>query len=142
MKAFFALVALAAGAAAQTASFLIPQPGATIAPGSTVTVQVHQDESTSDDVQLGIAIGLATCFSGTCANYDPAQDGMGTILYSGPFNPQFNSSDPEAGLQESFTLTFPGSTGPSVLSIAQMQAVGVNKIPTFNVVDVVIEMSD
>ncbi|EMD34595.1 hypothetical protein CERSUDRAFT_116762 [Gelatoporia subvermispora B] len=142
MKAFFVLAALAIGATAQTASFLIPQPNATIAPGSTVTIQIHQDESLSDDVQLGIAIGLATCFSGSCANYDPSQDGMGTILYNGPFNPQHDPSDPEAGLQERFNLTFPGSTGPSVLSVVQMQAVGAVKVPTFNVADVVIKIAN
>ncbi|OCH84972.1 hypothetical protein OBBRIDRAFT_740670 [Obba rivulosa] len=114
MKAFLVLATFVVGSIAQTASILVPAAGNAVAYGTTIDVQIHQDESSSDDVQLGTALRFRICPDGTCDGLEPATDGMSSFLYDGPFSPQFHDSDPEAGLQETFTTTFPDATGPSV----------------------------
>ncbi|OCH94587.1 hypothetical protein OBBRIDRAFT_722450 [Obba rivulosa] len=123
MLSILALASLIGYALAQQAIFLLPEPGTSIAPGATVEVELHQADTTSSLAELGIAIGLMVCPSDGCAYWDPANDGIGQILYNGPFNPQWNPD----GYTQSFNLTFPNVTGPSILSLTQMQGLGVSE---------------
>lgn len=94
------------------------------------TSNVRQD-SNSSWKNIAIVIALLNCheYSSTCLG--PAEE-LGTILYSGPFNPQFTTEPGTAELppHENFTLTVPSDfeTGQSQLGVALFDLVGVRTI--------------
>ncbi|KAI0360251.1 hypothetical protein OH77DRAFT_1393630 [Trametes cingulata] len=141
MKSIIVLAALALSALAQQAQIVSPAAGSTIAAGSEVTIEVHQDGAATDDVQVAIILGIRNCPSGDCNGFDPSEDGMGTLLYSGLFNPQHSPTEPQKGLFQDFTVQVPDSmSGSTLLSLAHLQAVGAVKIPIFNVSSIVVNV--
>lgn len=70
-------------------------------------------------------MALTPCFD-VCD--DPSQWGPGTVLYNGAFNPQFNSSQPQKGSFQDFSLTVPQGwpTGESVLQVGHLFKIGVS----------------
>ncbi|KAI0360252.1 hypothetical protein OH77DRAFT_1418123 [Trametes cingulata] len=140
MKSILVLAALALSALAQQAQIVSPAAGSTIAAGSEVTIEVHQDESATDDVQVAIILGISGC-SSNCDDFDPSESGMGTILFGGVFDPQRDPSQPQKGLFQDFTFQVPDFlSGSAVLTLAHLQAVGAVKIPTFSTSSVVINV--
>ncbi len=57
----------------------------------------------------------------------PPADDLGTILFNGPFNPQFENLPPLFVQHENYTVTVPASlpTGPAQLSVFHVALVGV-----------------
>ncbi|PSS34124.1 hypothetical protein PHLCEN_2v1834 [Hermanssonia centrifuga] len=95
MKSFFVLASLAAFAFAQRLSILEPTAEESITGGSPFTVELQQAW------------------------------GLGTVLYNGPFNPQYNSSAPQKGLFQDFTLTMPDFVNGGVaLQVSHLLNVG------------------
>ncbi|KAM5541853.1 hypothetical protein V8D89_004582 [Ganoderma adspersum] len=129
MKTFLVIISLAASAFAQLASIVSPTNGSTITAGSQLTVDVHQDGAATDDVQIAIVLGLASCLNTPCTEVVPGQDGVGTILLKSLFDPQRDPSLPQEGLHQNFTMVVPENvlTGPSILSLTHLQMVGANK---------------
>lgn len=75
-------------------------------------------------------ISLQTCVGiappGTCDGFD-ASERLGTTLYNGPFNPQFQSAPPGAPPHQNFTVFVPPTlpAGPAVLTLTHLSLVGV-----------------
>ena len=72
-----------------------------------------------------MTIAATPCYD-VCS--DPSQWGSGTVLYNGAFNPQYNSSAPQKGLYQDFSLTLPQGwpAGESVLQVAHLFKLGVS----------------
>ncbi|KAI0674701.1 hypothetical protein C8Q78DRAFT_613235 [Trametes maxima] len=140
MKSLLLAASLALTALAQQATIVSPAPGSTITPGSEITIEVHQDGAATDDVQVAIILGFRSCPGGTCDGFDPAEDGVGTIVYSGAFNPQHDPNQPQKGLFQDFKFQVPtdSTQGASTFSLAHLQAVGAVKVPEFNVNNIVV----
>ena len=60
----------------------------------------------------------------------PPADALGTILFNGPFNPQFENLPPLFVQHENYTVTVPASlpTGPAQLSVFHVALVGVSGV--------------
>ncbi|KAJ4477274.1 hypothetical protein J3R30DRAFT_3703539 [Lentinula aciculospora] len=163
MRFFFSLLSLFAlfttAVQAQNAYIYTPADMTEVSAGSTFNVTISQPASIvgllvqfkvtdcpSDALQdsnsswknIAIVIALLNCheYGSTCLG--PAEE-LGTILYSGAFNPQFTTDPGTAGLppHENFTLTIPSDfeTGQSQLGVALFDLVGALLFPnlqTFN----------
>ncbi|KAJ4500831.1 hypothetical protein C8R41DRAFT_862942 [Lentinula lateritia] len=128
---------------AQNAYIYTPTDMTEVSAGSSFNVTIAQGDSNSSWKNIAIVIALLNCheYSSTCLG--PAEE-LGTILYSGPFNPQFTTEPGTAELppHENFTLTVPSDfeTGQSQLGVALFDLVGALLFPylqTFNTTIVV-----
>ena len=74
--------------------------------------------------QKSVTIAVTACYD-VCDQ--PDQWGPGTILYTGDFNPQYNTSAPQKGLYQDFRVQLPQGwpTGESVLAVAHQFTLGV-----------------
>ncbi|KAJ7784969.1 hypothetical protein DFH07DRAFT_763586 [Mycena maculata] len=133
-------VALATAAVAQTISIQAPVDGTTVQAGSSITVEVIQHSSSSDLIQVALAIGLGI------PNIAPAIGG--DILYNGPFNPQLQNTGiptgqgPPTAFLQNFTVTIPTSTpaGLMGLNVAHFDLVGADKTPSTETVNVTLNV--
>ncbi|KAF8844284.1 hypothetical protein BDN67DRAFT_978188 [Paxillus ammoniavirescens] len=114
-------------ALAQGITIVSPAPGSTVTSGSSITVQVGTDIFIENLETIGIAIGLQSCPNGSgCSTAD---QGIGTILYMGLFDPLLG---PEYnGLYQDFTVTIPSSTpvGQANLAVADFYLVALSQVP-------------
>ncbi|KAJ6532058.1 hypothetical protein B0H19DRAFT_1189847 [Mycena capillaripes] len=132
--------ALATTASAQTISIQVPVDGTTVHAGSSITVEVIQHSSSTDLVQVALAIGLGI------PNSAPAIGGG--ILYNGPFNPQVQNTGiptgqgPPTAILQNFTVTIPANTptGPMTLNVAHFDLIGAVKIPNTETVSVTLNV--
>ncbi|KAJ7894975.1 hypothetical protein B0H14DRAFT_2682387 [Mycena olivaceomarginata] len=132
--------ALATTAFAQSISIQAPADGTTFRAGSSITVEVIQHSTSSDLVQVALAIGLGI------PNLAPAIGD--SILYNGPFNPQIQNTGiptgqgPPTAFLQNFTLTIPASTpaGPMSLNVAHFDLVGAEKTPSTETVSVTLNV--
>ncbi|KAJ7734470.1 hypothetical protein B0H16DRAFT_1577907 [Mycena metata] len=118
--------ALMVTALAQTISIQAPVDGATVRAGSSITVEIVQHSSSSDLVQVGLAIGLGSL--------DSAPGIGGNILYNEPFN---------VGLGvHNITVTIPATTptGLMGLNVAHFDLIGAIKIPNIEIVNVTLNV--
>ncbi|EKM56237.1 uncharacterized protein PHACADRAFT_253253 [Phanerochaete carnosa HHB-10118-sp] len=116
MKAFFVLASLAACALAQRLHIQEPTAGQTVSGSGTIIVELEQDQSLGPLVQTSVLIAMNNCFD-VCS--EPDQWGPATVLYNGPFNPQFNSSAPEKGHYQDFAIQLPGfQSGGAIIQVA------------------------
>lgn len=80
--------------------------------------------SLSPSKEMGVAIGLSSCASSPCRDADEV---LGTILYNGPFKPEYH----ESGLPpyENFTVTVPASAtlGKNQINVAHAALIGVSR---------------
>ena len=93
-----------------------------------LTFVSDEQESTSDEVQVAIVLGLAFCPNSSCEGIDPSSTGVGTILYNGPFNPQDLPSMPALGLHQNFTVGISpfANAGPMLLTLTHLELTGVS----------------
>ncbi|KAF8844282.1 hypothetical protein BDN67DRAFT_978187 [Paxillus ammoniavirescens] len=114
-------------ALAQGITIVSPVPGSTVTSGSSITIRVGTNIFIENLETIGIAIGLQSCPNGSgCSTAD---QGIGTILYTGPFNPLLG---PEYyGPYQDFTVTIPSSTpaGQANLAAADFYLVGASQVP-------------
>jgi hypothetical protein len=72
--------------------------------------------------EIAVAIGVYPCNNGHCL---PAESTLGTVLYNGPFKPEYHEL---SGLPyENFTVTVPAdlAKGSAVIGVAHAALVGV-----------------
>ncbi|KAJ5514393.1 hypothetical protein N7463_003945 [Penicillium fimorum] len=121
MKSFFSIIIFFAVAIAQRAAIGLPTEGQKINSGKEVVVQVQRPNSLSPSKEMGVAIGLSSCKSSPCRDADEV---LGTILYNGPFNPQYH--EPSLPPYENFTVTVPDSAilGKSQVNVAHAALIG------------------
>ncbi|THU90307.1 hypothetical protein K435DRAFT_676271, partial [Dendrothele bispora CBS 962.96] len=76
------------GVVGQPAFIESPTAGSTLQAGSNVIIRVEQPNSITRRVQVAIVLRFVSCPDNpqSCL---PPDAGMGTVLYDGPFNPQF-----------------------------------------------------
>ncbi|KAH7882554.1 hypothetical protein F5I97DRAFT_1816604 [Phlebopus sp. FC_14] len=101
-----------------------PASGTTVTPGSNITVQVGMGDYPENIETVGLAIGLQSC--GSSIPCGSPLDGVGTVLYIGPWNPSFG---PEYyNIYQDFNVTIPASTasGSANLAVAAYYLVGVS----------------
>ncbi|KAJ3777159.1 hypothetical protein FB446DRAFT_718867 [Lentinula raphanica] len=135
----FSLLALATTAAmAQNAYILSPEDLTQVSAGSSFNVSIGQPDSNSSWKNVAIVIALLNCNEYSSGCMGPAEE-LGTVLYSGPYDPQFTNEPGTGGLppHENFTLTIPSDfeKGQSQLGVALFDLVGALLFPslqTFN----------
>ncbi|KAI0260654.1 hypothetical protein BC834DRAFT_533665 [Gloeopeniophorella convolvens] len=138
---FFVLASLAAGALAQSINIGYPADGATITPGSALTVQVNRPNSLTGSQEVAIVISLLECPSVPC----PApSDRLGSTLYAGGYNPQYPTApSPQDEPQQNFTVTVPSSFssgGTAQLSVTHLSLVGAGPFPLIEIRNVTLKV--
>ncbi|KAF9227333.1 hypothetical protein BS17DRAFT_814222 [Gyrodon lividus] len=127
LKYVIPVALLASSALAQGITITSPSPGTTVTSGSNITVQVGTNIFIENLETIAIAIGLQSCpVNNGCSTAD---QGIGTILYTGLFNPSFG---PEYyGLYQNFEVTIPSSTpaGQANLAVADFYLVAASQLP-------------
>ncbi|KAF9259215.1 hypothetical protein L218DRAFT_1004097 [Marasmius fiardii PR-910] len=127
--AFLTLIAVAS-AAAQRASFGFPLNGTDIPADQEFVLQIARPNFISSAIEVGIVIGVASCEQATCIA--PADGGMGTILYNGPFSPEYDEAAPSLPPHQNFTGHLPEdiAKGPAQLSLTQFSLIGASEVPS------------
>ncbi|KAF9260742.1 hypothetical protein L218DRAFT_932259 [Marasmius fiardii PR-910] len=124
--------ALIASVLAQRAEIGIPQDGAQVTAGSTVTVRIDRPNFQSSTQEVAIVLGFQPCPSSPC---HAASDGVGEILYTGPYNPVFETPTSSLPPYQNFSLTIPASTpkGAAQLSLTHFSMIGASRVPFLEV---------
>ena len=155
----FALAFLVASAFAQRCQITAPAEWSTVKPGSKVTVEldrpvraciapspplapirtdndVTRDQMTlSSSQEVAIAIGFWPC-NGPCNRTDVTEV-MGSLVYSGPYNPQLNTTANWRPPYQNFTVTVPEHFTPGSevsLNVAHFSLIGVRFAPLLRLV--------
>ncbi|KAN0077999.1 hypothetical protein V8E55_010056 [Tylopilus felleus] len=126
LKFLFALFLFAAATFAQSVDIGLPTYNQTVNAGSNLIVQVQRPNFLSSSEEVAIVIGLRSCLNRPCI---PPSSYMGTILYNGPFDPQYH----EVYLQpyQNFTVQVPGSftKGTALIGVAHVALIGAGFYP-------------
>ncbi|KAI0031371.1 hypothetical protein K488DRAFT_15600, partial [Vararia minispora EC-137] len=123
MNLFLVLAFLVSAAGAQNIQIGYPSTQAKVTRGSTISVQVNRPNSLTGSQEVAVVISLASCVTATCNS----SQRLGTILYSGPYDPQYPASrTPRDEPQQNFTVTVPAGLqpGPASLSVVHLSLVG------------------
>lgn len=85
-----------------------------------------QDSLTNSE-DIGIGITLAHCTQNPCETH---VDNLGTVLFVGPFNPEFGGGEVPT---QNYSVQIPSSfqPGPAVLSLEHAALVGVSLLPSY-----------
>ncbi|KAJ7451615.1 hypothetical protein FB451DRAFT_703230 [Mycena latifolia] len=117
---------------AQASHIGFPLSGATLRFNSNFTLQLVRPNSIEGSIEVGIAIGLLGCPASPAGPCPPPSAQLGSILYTGPFNPTIH---PMAMFYENFTLTvpsadsfFPGTT-TAQLAVVRLHLIGAGPSP-------------
>ncbi|EED14702.1 conserved hypothetical protein [Talaromyces stipitatus ATCC 10500] len=126
-KSVLSLGLIASTALAQSVSIGLPAAGAQLSTGTPTTFQIQRPDTLTGSQEIAVVIGISKCNSGgRCASPD---ESMGTVLYNGPFNPQFH----ETALPpyQNFTLEIPESaaTDNGLVTVAHFSLVGASAWP-------------
>ncbi|THU81777.1 hypothetical protein K435DRAFT_872987 [Dendrothele bispora CBS 962.96] len=124
------VVACSLGALAQRANVGSPTVGTAIQAGSNMTIRVDRPDTLSGSKEVGIVLGLVFCPDPEfpCR---PAEDGMGFVLYDGPFNPQFSTPSGSLPPHENFVVSIPNTTakGTAQLQFLHVSLIGASLAP-------------
>jgi hypothetical protein len=126
MNVPYFLVFLAATASAQNVAIGLPSAGENLTPGSSTVIQIQRPNSLTGSQEIAVAIGLSSCADSKC--YAP-EDVMGTILYNGPFKPEYHESSQPP--YQNFSVNIPEAIGKGTaqLNIAHVSLVGAGPFP-------------
>ncbi|KAG1839188.1 hypothetical protein C8R48DRAFT_91704 [Suillus tomentosus] len=132
IKAIFVTILMVVSICAQDAFINLPTPGSDITAGTNFTVQIGLLNDLTGSEEISIVIGIQSCSTGDCL---PVSEGMGTVLYEGPFNPQYGlgADDP----YEDFSVQVPASfaTGQAQLGLAHFTLIGAIYLPFLQLVN-------
>ncbi|KAJ3736607.1 hypothetical protein DFJ43DRAFT_1149683 [Lentinula guzmanii] len=140
-SALFSLAIATTSVVSQSANLGAPADMTQVAAGSDFTVMVDRPDTLTGSIEVAVVIALLSCASNPCPG--PSAE-LGTVLYNGPFNPQFTTEPGTTNLppHENFTLTVPSSftKGNAQLGVAHVYLLGASVSPeleTFNTTIVV-----
>ncbi|KAF8218119.1 hypothetical protein K438DRAFT_1796335 [Mycena galopus ATCC 62051] len=126
---FLSLSALLTTAFAQSAYIGAPANGSTVHRGSNITVEIDRPDTLTGSTEIAIVIGLLFC-GGTHSTCLPPSSTLGTILYSGGYDPEFYTGVAKPPHQN-FTVEIPSTAqvGKSQLGLAHFSLVGASEWP-------------
>ncbi|KAG9313272.1 hypothetical protein JVU11DRAFT_5576 [Chiua virens] len=126
VKSLFTLFIFAAAAFAQNADIGLPTYNQTVSPGDALTVQVQRPNSLTGSEEVAVVIGLQSCPNRPCT---PPSDFMGSILYNGPFDPQYHEE--YLPPYQNFTVQVPSSftTGAALVGVTHVTLIGAGLYP-------------
>lgn len=125
-KSLAAAACLALTASAQSIQIGAPKEGATIHPGKNFTVEVDRPNSLTGSHEVAIVIAVQSCEKINCTEFAPTEV-LGSILYSGPYNPQYQSGSAQAlPPHQNFSFPLPQGMphGNARLSVTHLSLVG------------------
>jgi len=131
---------LATTALAQRVQIGYPADQSTIRAGTNITVEVDRPNFQSSAQEVAIVIGIRSCFSGPCL---PPTDGIGSVLYSGPYNPQYAIPIvPAKPPHQNFTVFIPSSVpqGTAQLNLAHFSLIGAGLEPFFETTNITLNV--
>ncbi|KAF9072346.1 hypothetical protein BDP27DRAFT_1382179 [Rhodocollybia butyracea] len=125
---FTTVLALTSASVAQNVAVGSPADGTSVPAGSNMTVRIDRPDSLSASEEVAVVMGLWSCGANPCPG--PANV-MGTILYNGPFNPQFSTPQNALPPHQNFTVAIPASfpKGPAQLGVAHVALIGAGLAP-------------
>ncbi|KAJ6551759.1 hypothetical protein B0H19DRAFT_178000 [Mycena capillaripes] len=135
-----ALIAiLATTAFAQSAVIGAPADGITVLAGSNITVEVDRPNTLTGSTEIAVVIGIFPCSNSVCPGPSEA---LGTILYDGSFNPQFQNDSRSKPPHQNFTVTIPSSfrTGKAQLGVAHFTLIGAGQFPFLETLNVTLNV--
>ncbi|KAF8956514.1 hypothetical protein BDZ97DRAFT_1592478, partial [Flammula alnicola] len=106
-----------------------PSDGTSVAAGSNVTVEIDRPDTLSGSTEVAVVIAVNSCHNTTCI---PPNDILGSILYNGPYNPQFQPSAPASKPpHQNFTVTIPPAVakGRAQLAVFHVSLIGAGPEP-------------
>ncbi|KAJ7244432.1 hypothetical protein B0H12DRAFT_1054872 [Mycena haematopus] len=132
---FFSSLALstllfATAALAQSVDIGAPADGSTVLHGSNITVEIDRPDTLTGSTEVAIVIGFWHC--GSAASVcPPPSDVLGTILYNGPYDPEFRTGGGSKPPYQNFTVTIPSTAlpGKAQLGVAHLSLVGAGQYP-------------
>ncbi|KAK7051452.1 hypothetical protein VNI00_004426 [Paramarasmius palmivorus] len=132
MKFPFVFAALITTALAQRASIGDPVDGASVTAGQELLIRVDTQPSTSNIDPVGIALGIQSCSSSASGCFAP-NSVLGTILYQGPYNPQYSTEAFSLPPHQNFTVAIPADfpKGQAQIGLAGLTIVGASGSPLF-----------
>ncbi|KAJ5272714.1 hypothetical protein N7478_007839 [Penicillium angulare] len=128
MKFIISLIALAGVALAQSADIGLPKENQKVIAGEDVVVQVQRPNTLTGSEEINVSIGFTSCPNGGCP---PAEEELGTVVYSGSFTPEYHESPLPP--YENFTVKVPSSfaQGKAQVNVAHFALVGASNVPLF-----------
>ncbi|KAJ5438447.1 uncharacterized protein N7458_009445 [Penicillium daleae] len=126
MNSFVSLALFVGAALAQSAQIGLPAAGQQLSKGSDVVVQVQRPDTLTGSTEMAVAIGISSCATQACPQSD---EFMGTILYSGPFKPEFHEGNLPP--YQNFTVNVPPSftAGNAQINVAHATLIGASQYP-------------
>ncbi|TFK90759.1 hypothetical protein K466DRAFT_542923 [Polyporus arcularius HHB13444] len=135
MKFIIALATLAASALAQSVNIGAPADMSTVTPGNNITVQVNRPNTLTGSEEVAIVIGLFPCSGAdgqpaSCAETNTTGV-LGTVLYNGPYKPQYADGAPSLPPHQNFSIQVPATfkSGQVSLGVAHFALVGASMMP-------------
>ncbi|KIK68468.1 hypothetical protein GYMLUDRAFT_35890 [Collybiopsis luxurians FD-317 M1] len=144
MKQFFvntfSILAISATSVLSQSAFIgAPADMTKVAAGSNFTAMIERPDSLTASSEVALVIGLLSCGSAPCPT--PAQT-LGTVLYNGPFDPEFRTvpGTPNLPPYQNFTLTVPSNfaKGNAQLGVVHVALVGLSETPLFETLNTTI----
>ncbi|EGN95754.1 hypothetical protein SERLA73DRAFT_186960 [Serpula lacrymans var. lacrymans S7.3] len=125
-KSIISLALFAGAALAQNIAIAQPPQGASVAPGSNMTVQLNKPNSLSSSEEVAVVIGIQSCSKSACSA--PA-DILGEILYNGAYNPVYH--EPQLPPYQNISVTIPASfpNGTAQIGIVHVNLIGAGPMP-------------
>ncbi|KAK2465748.1 hypothetical protein APHAL10511_002292 [Amanita phalloides] len=133
------LFVLTAVSIAQSIVIGAPQPSTTVTVGQSFNVQIQKPDTLTNSPEIALVIAIASCASSPCLT---PQEGLGTLLYNGSFNPQFQQGSSLPPLQN-FYVTVPNDfpTGAAQLNVANFELIGAELYPNLQLLDTAITVA-
>ncbi|KAH7910752.1 hypothetical protein BJ138DRAFT_1152219 [Hygrophoropsis aurantiaca] len=137
-KSILTIPLFAALALAQGAQIGYPPQGTSVAPGSSLTVQVERPSTLTPSEEVAVAIGIQSCATDACTS---PTEGMGQILYNGAFAPAYH--EPGTPPYQNFTVQIPSTLadGTALIGVTHVALVGAVYYPLFQVLNRTITIS-
>ncbi|KDQ53360.1 hypothetical protein JAAARDRAFT_161875 [Jaapia argillacea MUCL 33604] len=128
IKSLFVAATVALSAMAQTVTIGAPAAGITTCAGCYLNVEIDRPNFLSSSQEVSVIIAMQSCNSGGCVG---AEKSHGTVLYAGPYNPQYSTTVDYKPPHQNFTVEVPTFfiTGQAVLSVTHFALVGAGLEP-------------
>ncbi|KAG6887756.1 hypothetical protein C0995_013046 [Termitomyces sp. Mi166 len=107
---------------AQSIAIVYPADGASVTPGSNLTVEIDRPDTLTGSTEVAVVIGVISCPTSGCRSVG---DGVGTVLYNGGYDPQFHTTTAKPPHQN-FTVTIPSTLpkGKAQLGVVHTTLIG------------------